>query len=63
MVIQFHRHHLSAIGRIGKYLLVTDHAGVENDFAGEASPGPVKDLHGKVQSSSIASIATMSGLA
>jgi len=53
---------LSAIGRIGKYLLVTDHAGVENDFAGEASPGPVKDLHGKA-SSWRASVATMSGLA
>jgi hypothetical protein len=34
MVIHFDRHHLSAIGRIGKNPLVTDYAGVENDFAG-----------------------------
>jgi hypothetical protein len=34
MVFQFYRHHLSVIGLIGKYFLVTGHTGVENDFAG-----------------------------
>jgi hypothetical protein len=54
---------LSGIGRIGNYLLATDHAGAENDFAAEASPGPLKVLHEKAQLPSIASIATMSDLA